>query len=73
MKNTGYGASLVLIALGAILAFAVTVETEGFNINTAGLILLAVGAVGLVASFITSNSPQKTVVESDSRQVKVDG
>ena len=35
----GIGTSLVLIAIGAILDFAVTVHTNGFNINTIGLIL----------------------------------
>ena len=48
----GIGASLVLIALGAILAWAVTNEAEGFNINTIGIILLVVGIVGLLLSLI---------------------
>jgi membrane-bound ClpP family serine protease len=47
------GASLVLIAVGAILRFAVTVNNpHGFNIHTAGIILIIVGAIGLVASLI---------------------
>jgi hypothetical protein len=47
------GASLVLIALGAILRFAVTVDNpNGFNYHTAGVILMIVGAIGLVASLI---------------------
>ena len=48
----GFGASIFLIALGAILAFAVNVDTEGFNLNTIGIILLIVGAIGLVVSMI---------------------
>jgi hypothetical protein len=48
----GFGVSLVLIALGAILAWAVSVDTEGFNLNTIGYILLAVGAVGALFSMI---------------------
>lgn len=48
----GIGASLFLIAIGAILAFAVTVTTEGFNLNTIGIILMVVGALGLVLSMI---------------------
>lgn len=48
----GFGASLVLMAIGAILAWAVTVDAEGFNINTIGIILLVVGAVGLLVSMI---------------------
>lgn len=48
----GIGASLFLIAIGAILAFAVEVTTEGFNLNTIGIILMIVGALGLVLSMI---------------------
>lgn len=46
------GVSLFLIAVGAILTFAVTTEAEGFNINSAGWILMIVGAVGVVLSFL---------------------
>ena len=52
----GIGTSLVLIAVGAILDFAVSVHTTGFNINTIGLILMIVGAVGLVLSLLFWNS-----------------
>ena len=48
----GIGTSLVLIAAGAILRFAVSVTTTGFNLHTVGLILIIVGAVGLVLSLI---------------------
>jgi hypothetical protein len=46
----GTGTSLLLIAIGAILRFAVTVTSTGFNIHTIGVILMIVGAVGLVLS-----------------------
>jgi hypothetical protein len=46
----GIGTSLVLIALGAILKFAVTVTSSGFNIQTVGVILMIVGGVGFVIS-----------------------
>lgn len=46
----GVGTSLVLIAVGAILRFAVSVTTTGFNIHTIGIILLIIGAVGLIIS-----------------------
>ena len=46
----GLGTSIVLIAAGAILRFAVTVTTTGFNLHTIGVILMIVGAVGLVLS-----------------------
>jgi hypothetical protein len=46
----GIGTSLLLIAVGAILRFAVSVTTSGFNIHTVGVILMIVGGVGLVIS-----------------------
>ena len=42
------GTSIVLIAIGAILKWAVTATISGFNIQTAGTVLLVVGLVGLV-------------------------
>lgn len=44
----GIGASIFLLAIGAILAFAVEVETTGFNLNTIGIILMVAGAIGIV-------------------------
>jgi hypothetical protein len=45
----GVGISLFFIAAGAVMAFAVDVEnTEGFNINTIGVILMVVGAIGVL-------------------------
>jgi hypothetical protein len=48
----GTGTSIVLIAAGAILRFAVTVTTTGFNIHTIGVILMIAGVIGLVLSVI---------------------
>ena len=48
----GVGVSLMLIAAGAILAWAVDVSTSGFNVNTIGYILLVVGIIGLILSMI---------------------
>ena len=48
----GIGVSLILIAVGAVLAFAVHVTTTGFNVNTVGYILLIVGAVGALISLV---------------------
>jgi hypothetical protein len=42
------GTSLFLIAVGAILKYAVTATVAGVDVQTAGLILMIVGAVGLV-------------------------
>ena len=48
----GLGVSLILIAAGAILAWAVDVTATGFNLNTIGYILLVVGIVGALLSLI---------------------
>lgn len=52
----GVGTSIFLIAIGAILDFAVSVHTTGFNLQTIGLILMIVGAIGLVISMLFWNS-----------------
>lgn len=48
----GMSVSIVLIAVGAILRWAVTATTSGINLQTVGMILLVVGIIGLVASMI---------------------
>ena len=42
----GLGVSLILIAVGAVMAWAVHVSTTGFDIHTVGIILLVVGIIG---------------------------
>jgi hypothetical protein len=46
------GTSIFLIALGAILRYAVTADVEGINLDTAGLILMIVGVIGLLFSLL---------------------
>lgn len=55
----GIGVSIFLLATGAILAFAVEFEMSGISIDTVGIILMIVGAIGLLASllFWSSFSP----------------
>jgi hypothetical protein len=48
----GIGVSIFLIAVGAILAFAVTAEVSGLDISTVGWILMIVGGLGLVLSIV---------------------
>jgi hypothetical protein len=48
----GIGTSIFLIALGAILRFAVTATVSGINIATVGTILIVVGIVGLLISLL---------------------
>ena len=73
----GLGVSLILIAAGAIMAWAVNVDTNGFNVNTVGYILLVVGIVGALLSMIFWSSwagpgyfaggggRRRTIVEDD--------
>lgn len=46
----GIGAGLFLIALGAIFAFAVTVDLQGINLQAVGWILMFIGIVGILIS-----------------------
>jgi hypothetical protein len=48
----GVAGSIVMIAVGAILRFAVSVTTTGFNLHSIGLILIILGAVSLVLSIV---------------------
>ena len=68
VRAGGIGASLLLIAVGAIMAWAVTTEVEGFNINTAGVILLVIGIIGLIISLFaayTASQPDQTTTAAD--------
>jgi hypothetical protein len=47
------GLSIFLIAVGATLYFAVTKVVDGLNLGAVGVILMIVGALGLVVSLIT--------------------
>jgi Domain of unknown function (DUF6458) len=48
----GLGLGILLTAAGAILAWAVEVNTNGVNIHAAGYILLVVGLIAIVISLI---------------------
>ncbi len=48
----GTGVSLLLIAAGAILTWAVDATVSGLNIHIVGVILLVVGIIGLVLSLV---------------------
>jgi uncharacterized protein DUF6458 len=52
----GIGVSIFLIAVGAILAFAVNATVSGVDIVTVGWILMGVGALGLLLSIAFWNS-----------------
>ncbi len=63
MRNTGIGSSIGLVALGAILAWAVSFEVEGIDLNTVGIILFAVGILGIVVILVATATTQRTVIE----------
>ncbi len=48
----GISTSIILLAAGAILAFAVNATVSGLELQTVGWILMAIGALGLVISMI---------------------
>jgi hypothetical protein len=54
------GAALFLIAIGAILRFAVTAEVAGIDLQTVGTILMIVGAIGFVIGLFMTFSRRAT-------------
>ena len=52
----GIGISVLLLAAGAILTWAVSVDADGLNVNTVGVILMIVGAIGLLWSLAVSSA-----------------
>jgi len=48
----GYGVSIFLLAVGAILTWAVNVSVEGLDLEVIGVILMVVGAIGLLFSLL---------------------
>jgi len=52
MINMNIGFSLFLVAVGAILTWAVTAEVAGLDVKAMGVILMVVGLVGLVLSML---------------------
>lgn len=52
----GIGTSLFLLALGAILYFAVSASISGISLATIGLILMIVGAIGLLVSLFMASA-----------------
>jgi hypothetical protein len=63
------GGSIFLIALGAILRYAVDVTVSGIEIQTIGLILMIAGAVGLVIGLFLLTQTRRDPVAYDDRRV----
>jgi hypothetical protein len=47
-----FGTSLLLIAVGAILRYAVTATVSGLDLQVVGLVLMIVGVIGFVISLL---------------------
>jgi hypothetical protein len=65
----GIGGSIFLLALGAILAFAINAHISGIDINIVGLVLMAAGLVGLIITIWYWSSRRRTMVSSTQRPV----
>ena len=52
----GIGTSIFLIAVGAVLKFAVTDSISGVELATVGVILMVVGVLGLILSFFWASA-----------------
>ena len=52
----GIGASVFLVALGAVLTFALDLKVSGVDLSTVGVILMVAGVVGLLVSLVVSNN-----------------
>lgn len=74
----GISLSILLIAIGAILTWAVSAQVSGLDVTTVGVILMIVGGIGLVVSLVfwsswggfgardaAASGPQTTVIKDD--------
>ncbi len=70
----GIGTSIFLIAVGAILKFAVTASVSGIQLATVGVILMIVGVIGLLISLylLTLARDRRTAVGPGEREVARD-
>ena len=57
----GIGVGLFLVALGAILTFAVEIDASGLDLDVVGVILMVIGGIGLILSalFWSNFSPYR--------------
>ncbi|MEV4348094.1 DUF6458 family protein [Actinoplanes sp. NPDC049596] len=69
----GIGGSIFLLAVGAILAFAVNADISGLDINIIGWILMAAGLVGLIITLWFWNNRRRTVVTRQSAAAPAPG
>ena len=65
----GIGVSLFLLAVGAILTFAVDASVSGLDIDVVGIILMIAGAIGLLLTLLVwgprSRTARTTVIDEE--------
>jgi len=61
----GIGVSIFLLAIGAILTFAVNAELSGLDISVVGVILMICGAIGLLLTMLVFGRNRGTAVVED--------
>ena len=59
----GIGVSIFLLAIGAILTFAVNASISGLDINVVGIILMISGAIGLLLTMLVFGRRDTTVAQ----------
>jgi hypothetical protein len=64
----GIGGSIFLLALGAILAFAVNAHISGLDINVVGYVLMLAGLVGLIITLYFWNTRRRTTTVSSAER-----
>lgn len=52
----GIGVSVFLVAVGAVLYWAVTGDVQGLDLDAVGVVLMVVGVIGLVWSLLVSST-----------------
>ncbi|MCG5467760.1 DUF6458 family protein [Micromonospora sp. LAH09] len=67
----GIGGSIFLIALGAILAFAVEADLGWLDLSVVGWVLMLAGVAGLITTLYFWNSRRRTVVAAPVREERV--
>jgi hypothetical protein len=73
LGQAGIGTSVFLLAIGAILAFAVNASISGISLTAVGVILMIAGAIGLVVSLIARNRHTEERVVRDRGHVHDEG
>jgi protein-S-isoprenylcysteine O-methyltransferase Ste14 len=68
----GIGVGLVLMAIGAVLTFAVNASFSGFSIATVGIILMVVGAIGLLLDLAIFMPRRRSVTTTQATGAPVD-